>query len=146
MCFLIILLVCTYANAQTLYDSVSFSISSNRRLTVIGVNSSSDSLTFQWGVCDKTACYSASGDTALFPLVNPLDTVKVCYDISPQWTCNDCSYVVFTGYTWQLVSIITHVNELKPPLKNNKMYNMLGKEIYYPPKNGLYIKNGILYN
>ena len=145
MRLLILLLCCTYANAQTLCDSLSFSISSNSVLTVVGFNNSSDSLTFRWGVCDKTACYSASGDTASFPLVNPLDTVKVCYDISPQWTCNDCGYVVFTGYTWQLVSTITHVNELKPPLKNNKMYNLLGKEIYRPSKNGLYIKNGILY-
>ena len=143
---LITILLCfNYVNAQTLCDSLSFSVGTSSGLTVIGVNSSSDSTNFMWGVCDKSMCYSSSGDTAYFFLVNPLDTVKVCYDISPQWTCNDCGYVVFTGYAWQLVSVITHVNELKPPLKNNKMYNLLGKEIYHPSKNGLYIKNGILY-
>jgi len=142
---LLILLCCTYANAQTLCDSLSFSISNNSALTVVGFNSSSDSLTFRWGVCDKTACYSASGNTASFPLVNPLDTVKVCYDISPQWTCNDCGYVVFTGYTWQLVNMLTYINELKPQAINGKMYDLLGREIYTVPQNGFYIKNSILH-
>ncbi len=142
---LLILLCCTYVNAQTLCDSLSYSISNSSTLTVVGVNSSLDSLTFRWGVCDKTACYSASGDTASFSLVNPLDTVKVCYEISPQWTCNDCSYVVFNGFTWQLVNTITHVNEIQVLPISGKMYDMLGKELKYIPKSGLYIKNGILY-
>ena len=145
MRLLIILLCCTYANAQTLCDSLSYSISSNSILTVVGANNSLDSLTFRWGVCDKTACYSASGDTASFPLVNPLDTVKVCYEISPQWTCNDCSYVVFNGFTWQLVNTITHVNELQLPPLSGKIYDLLGKELKCTPKNGLYIKNGMLH-
>ena len=145
MKILLILLLTIQVNAQSLCDSLSYSISSNSVLTVVGVNSSLDSLTFRWGVCDKTACYSASGDTASFPLVNPLDTVKVCYEISPQWTCNDCGYVIFNGFTWQLVNTITHVNELQPPPLNGKMYDLLGRELKCIPKKGLYIKNGILY-
>ena len=133
MRILLMLLCCTYVNAQTLCDSLSFSISNNSVLTVVGFNSSSDSLTFRWGVCDKTACYSASGDTASFPLVNPLDTVKVCYDISPQWTCNSCGYVVFTGYTWQFVNIITHVNELHLPLLDGEIYDLLGRKLKFIP-------------
>ena len=98
-----------------------------------------------WGVCDKSMCYSSSGDTAYFFLVNPLDTVKVCYDISPQWSCTECYYVVFNGFTWQLVNTITHVNEIKPQIRDNKTYDLLGREIYYVPKGIIYIKNGILY-
>jgi len=142
---LLILLCCTYVNAQTLCDSLSYSISNNSVLTVVGVNSSLDSLTFKWGVCDKTACYSASGDTASFSLVNPLDTVKVCYDISPQWTCSDCGYVVFTGFKWQLVNTITHVNEIQASPISGKMYDILGRELKHVKKGVVYIKNGILY-
>tara|TARA_Y100001963_G_scaffold112104_1_gene155149 strand:+ start:392 stop:733 length:342 start_codon:yes stop_codon:yes gene_type:complete len=112
---------------------------------VIGVNSSSDSLNFRWGVCDNTACYSAIGDTASFPLVSPLDTVKVCYDISPQWTCNDCSYVVFNGFTWQLVNTITHVNESHALPISGKIYDLLGRELKRTPKDIMYIRNGRLY-
>jgi len=143
---LITILLCfNYVNAQTLCDSLSFSVSTSSALTVIGVNSSSDSTNFMWGVCDKSMCYSSSGDTAYFFLVNPLDTVKVCYDISPQWTCSECYYVIFNGFTWQLVNIITHVNELQSLPINSKIYDLLGRELKYIPKNSIYIKNGMLY-
>ena len=145
MRILLILLCCAYANAQTLCDSLSFSVSSSSVLTVVGFNSSSDSLTFKWGVCDKTACYSASGDTASFPLVNPLDTVKVCYDISPQWTCNVCYYVVFNGFTWQVVNSITYINELHLPLLNGEMYDLLGRKLKFIPIGKMYIRNNKLY-
>ena len=142
---LILLLFAFQTKSQTLCDSLSFEVGTSSALTVIGVNSSSDSTNFMWGVCDKSMCYSSSGDTAYFPLVNPLDTVKVCYDISPQWSCTECYYVVFNGFTWQLVNTITHVNEIKTQIRDNKMYDLLGREIYYVPKGIIYIKNGILY-
>jgi len=144
---LIIILLCyNYVNAQTLCDSLSFNVGTSSALTVIGVNSSSDSTNFMWGVCDKSMCYSSSGDTAYFLLVDPLDTVKVCYDISPQWSCTECYYVVFNGFTWQLPNTITHVNDLPPRVYDGKIYDLLGRELKYIPKNSIYIKNGILYN
>ena len=143
---LITILLCfNYVNAQTLCDSLSFSVGTSSALTVIGVNSSSDSTNFMWGVCDNSMCYSSSGDTAYFFLVNPLDTVKVCYDISPQWSCNECYYVVFNGFTWQLFDFTTHVNEVKPQPQDNKIYDLLGRELKYIPKGVIYIRNGILY-
>jgi len=142
---ILLLLFCNYINAQTLCDSLSFSVGTSSALTVIGINSSSDSTNFMWGVCDKSMCYSSSGDTAYFLLVNPLDTVKVCYDISPQWSCNECYYVIFNGFTWQLFDFTTHVNEIKPQPQDNKTYDLLGREIKYIPKGVIYIKNGILY-
>ncbi len=143
---LIIILLCfNYVNAQTLCDSLSFSVGTSSALTVIGVNSSSDSTNFMWGVCDNSMCYSSSGDTAYFFLVNPLDTVKVCYDISPQWACTECYYVVFNGFTWQLFNFTTHINEIKPHLQDNKIYDLLGRELKYIPKGVIYIKNNKLY-
>ena len=142
---LLILLCCTYVNAQTLCDSLSYSISNSSILTVVGVNSSLDSLSFRWGVCDNTTCYSASGDTAYFPLVSPFDTVKVCYDISPQWSCSDCKYVVLIQGSWQVVSIVTHVNEIQALPTSGKMYDLLGRELRYIPKDIIYIRNGRLY-
>ena len=145
MRILLMLLCCTYINAQTLCDSLSYSVSDSVVLTVIGVNSSSDSLNFRWGVCDNTACYSAIGDTASFPLVHPLDTVKICYDISPQWSCSDCQYVVLIEGSWQIVNIITHVNEIQALPTSGKMYDILGKELKRAPINRVYIKNGVKY-
>ena len=143
---LITIILCfNYVSAQTLCDSLSFSVGTSSALTVMGINSSSDSTNFMWGVCDNSMCYSSSGDTAYFFLVNPLDTVKVCYDISPQWSCNECYYVVFNGFTWQLFNFTTHVNEVKPQAHNGKIYDLLGRELKSIPKGKLYIRNGKLY-
>ena len=140
-----VLLYCNYANSQTLCDSLSYTIGTSSVLTIVSTNSSSDSVNFMWTACDNSICYSESGDTVYFPLVNILDTVKVCYNISPQWTCNDCGYVVFNGFTWQLLNTIMHVNELQPPTLNNKTYDLLGRELKYIPANSIYIKDGRLY-
>ena len=145
MRILLMLLCCTYINAQTLCDSLSYSVSNSSILTVVGVNSSSDSLNFRWGVCDNTACYSAIGDTASFPLVHPLDTVNICYDISPQWSCSDCQYVVLIEGSWQIINIITHVNEIQALPINGKIYDLLGRELKYIPTGKMYIRNGRLY-
>ena len=143
---LIIILLCfTQVNAQTLCDSLSFSVGTSSALTVIGINSSSDSTNFMWGVCDNSMCYSSSGDTAYFLLVNPLDTVKVCYDISPQWTCTDCYYVVFNGTTWQTLNVVTYVDELDLIPRNGKIYDLLGKELSSIPIGKMYIRNNKLY-
>ena len=142
---LILLLFAFQTKSQTLCDSLSFNVGTSSALTVIGTNSSSDSTNFMWGVCDNSMCYSSSGDTAYFLLVNPLDTVKVCYDISPQWSCTECYYVVFNGFTWQLLNTITHVNDLKPQVHNGKIYDLLGRELKSIPIGKLYIRNGRLY-
>ena len=142
---LLIILIFFGFEAQALCDSLYYNIINSNTLTVVGVNSSSDSLNFRWGVCDNTACYSAIGDTAYFPLVSPFDTVKVCYDISPQWTCSDCKYVVFTGSSWQVISVTTHVNEIQVLPTSGKMYDLYGREIFKTLPNKIYIKNNKKY-
>ena len=141
----IFLLCTTYVNAQTVCDSVSYSIGIGQTLTLIGTNHSSDSVTFMWGVCDTEQCYSASGDVGMFPHINRFDTIKVCYDLSPVWMCDTCQYVVFVNGAWQPVNTITHVNELNPILLNNKIYDLLGRELKFVPKGIVYIKNNRIY-
>ena len=142
---LLLLLLTIQINAQSLCDSLSFNVGIGSVLTAIGVNNSLDSTNFMWGVCDNSMCYSSSGDTAYFFLVNPLDTVKVCYDISPQWSCTECYYVVFNGFTWQLLNTITHVNDLQQSPLDSKIYDLLGRELKRAPSGSMYIKNGRLY-
>ena len=141
----IILLCSTYINAQTICDSVSYSIGSGQELILIGVNGSSDSVNFQWGVCYNQLCFSKSGDTVIFNDVNTLDTVSVCFNISPQWMCEDCQYLVFTNGSWQLINTITYVNEVYYVPRNNKIYDLLGRELKYIPAGTIYIRNGRLY-
>ena len=141
----IILLCSTYINAQTLCDSISYNIGYGQELILMGENNSSDSVNFQWGVCYNENCYSKTGDTVVFTDIDIFDTVSVCFNISPQWTCEDCQYLVFTNGSWQLINTITHVNEVYNMPRNNKIYDLLGRELKYIPKGIIYIKNGKLY-
>jgi len=141
----IILLCSTYINAQTICDSISYNIGDGQELILMGINSSSDSVNFQWGVCYNENCYSKTGDTVVFTDIDIFDTVSVCFNISPQWTCEDCQYLVFTNGSWQLINTITHVNEVYYMPRDNKIYDLLGRELKYIPKGIIYIKNGKLY-
>ena len=141
----IILLCSTYISAQTLCDSISYSISSGQTFTLTGINNSLDSVNFQWGVCYNENCYSKTGDTVVFTDVDIFDTVSVCFNISPQWTCEDCQYLVFTNGSWQLINTITHVNEVYYTPHDNKIYDLLGRELKYIPIGTIYIRNGKLY-
>ena len=100
----VILLCSTLISAQTICDSVSYNIGSGQAFMLTGVNNSSDSVNFQWGVCYNLTCYSKTGDTVVFADVTTLDTVSVCFDISPQWSCNDCQYLVFANGSWQPIT------------------------------------------
>jgi len=141
----VILLCSTLVSAQTICDSVSYNVGGGQAFTLIGVNNSADSVNFQWGVCYNLMCYSKTGDTVVFADVTTLDTVSVCFDISPQWACNDCQYLVFTNGSWQPLNTITHVNEIVSILHNDKAYDLLGRELKYIPIGTIYIRNGRLY-
>ena len=139
---IIILLCCSWTiNSQTICDSVYYNVSNSSDLTIIGVNNSNTDVTFMWGVCDSTACYSSSDDTAIFLFVNKLDVVKVCYDLSPFWICNTCEYFVYVNGKW-VKSNLTSIHEVLFIYNNNRMYDLLGKELKRIPRNKIYIKNG----
>jgi len=140
-----ILLICTtYLNAQTVCDSVSLSIVPSSILTLTGNNSSTSSFTFIWQVCDSTACYSSSDDTAYFLQVSPFDAVKVCYDLSPEWICNTCIYVVYVSGQWILHSTVA-IHEITKKHNNGKAYDLLGRELISPYVGKMYIRNNKLY-
>ena len=141
----VILLCSTFISAQTICDSVSYSVGGGQVFTLTGVNNSSDSVNFQWGVCYNLMCYSKTGDTVVFADVTTLDTVSVCFDISPQWSCNDCQYLIFANGSWQPITTTTHVNEVMSILHNGKAYDLLGRELKRIPAGTIYIRNGRLY-
>ena len=140
-----ILLICTTClNAQTICDSVSLSIVPSSILTVTGNNSSTSSFTFIWQVCDSTACYSSSDDTAYFSQVSLFDVVKVCYDLSPQWICNTCIYVVYVNGEWILHSTVS-IHEITNKRNYGKAYDLLGRELKSIYSGKMYIRNNKLY-
>jgi hypothetical protein len=115
-----------------------------------------DSIVWSWQACNATMCYSGYGDTATFTNILPTDTVKVCYDAyiyydSSIYICSQCDSLVydFTTDTWILMSMgnPTGIEELikNEGMYNNKIYDMLGRELMDIPVGKMYIRNRKLY-
>ena len=143
--------------AQVIYcDSISYTTTStiNYPFIVSGNTSLSpnmvDSITWNWSVCNSTLCYSGSGQNASFGQVSLTDTLKVCYDVyiyvmGATYVCTGCDSLVYNpnSYQWEpMVAQPLGVVELESNIINdNKMYDLLGREIFEVPIGAVYIKN-----
>ena len=141
-------------------DSLSYStlIDSTTWLTLTvagninGVSNIVDSIDWNFTACNSTACYIPQGNNPYsFPLITPNDTVKLCYDAVVYWSgtstiCNYCDSLVydFMTDTWILFNRgnTVGIEELmKNEGANNKMYDMLGRELTEIPLGEMYIRN-----
>ena len=145
-------------------DSLSYSIvvdSTNwNTLTVTG-NASGiinivDSIDWGFSACNATTCYISQGNNPYsFPSILVTDTVKLCYDAviyfdSMTYVCNHCDSLVydFMTDTWGLMNMgnPTSINELTlNKINNNKIYDLLGRELNEIPVGTIYIRNRKLY-
>ena len=139
--------------AQVMYcDSISYTTAStiNFPLVVSGSANIPGTVTWDWSVCDANVCYIGSGINASFGQVCLTDTLKVCYDVTIDisgftYVCSGCDSLVYNPNTYQWEKIMAQpltVMELKPNAVNdNKMYDLLGREIFEVPIGEMYIKN-----
>ena len=149
------------AQPQTSYcDSLSYSVVPGTQiLTTIGNSSLSpnmvDSITWSWSVCNSTTCYAGAGDTAYFQVIQPTDTVKVCYDayiylIGATYVCTECDSLVYDGfsYSWVLMNMgnPTGVNELEFTWEDDGIiYDMVGRKLIEVKVGQMYIRNNKKY-
>jgi hypothetical protein len=118
-----------------------------------------DSITWSWSVYTSTTYYSGYDntgyDTTSFPLIQPTDTVTVCYDIyiyfmGATYLCTDCDTLVYDGWSnsWMrmMMSNPTGIEELTTERVNDgKMYDLLGREITEAKIGTMYIMNNKKY-
>ena len=115
-----------------------------------------DSSMISWSVCNATTCYTGEGTFAPFPMVQPTDTLKVCYDAylyygNTMEVCNQCDSMVYSQGNSQWVLYSSHgnttgISELEiTRVSDNKMYDMLGRELTEIPLGKMYIRNQKLY-
>ena len=128
----------------------------NIGLDTSGIIHNPDSMEVLWQICNSSACYSGSGMYGYFPQVMTTDTIKVCYDVM-LWemgvleVCTSCDSLVFdqNSFSWVLFSSqgnTTAINELTLEIiNNNRMYDMLGRELKEIPVGTMYIRNKRLY-
>ena len=112
-----------------------------------------DSIEVMWAICNSSQCYAGTGMYDYFPQIMTTDTLKVCYDVylyesNMVEVCTRCDSLVFNGTDWVLFSMgnPTGVNELTlETISDNKIYDMLGRELFYIPKGIMYIQNRKIY-
>ena len=141
-------------------DSLSYTaVPGTQLLTLVGNTSLSpnmvDSITWSWAVCDTNMCYSSVGDTAYFQMIQPTDTVKVCYDayiyfMGATYVCTQCDSMVYDGWSnsWMLMNMgnPTSIKELQLNTNNDgKMYDLLGREVIEAQIGQIYIRNNKKY-
>ena len=141
-------------------DSLSYTVvPGTQLLTVVGDGSPFinmvDSLTWSWQACNAGLCFAGSGDTAYFQMIQPTDTVKVCYDayiyfMGATYVCTDCDSLVYdaNSYSWVLLNMgnPTAIKEIILEINNDgKMYDLLGRELTEVPVGVMYIRNNKKY-
>ena len=151
---LLLILLGLKTQAQIVYcDSISYTTSStiNYPFGVTGsISNVPGTVDWTWTVCDANMCYSSNGVSAYFNQIPLTDTLKVCYDVIINingftYTCSGCDDLVYNPNTYQWEKITAQplvVMELEPnSINNNKMYDLLGREIFEAPTGTVYIKN-----
>jgi len=133
-------------------DSISYTTTStiNYPFTVTGIANIPGTVSWNWTVCNSTLCYSSSGVNASFGQVSLTDTLKVCYDVfidinGITYACSGCDSLVYNpnSYQWEKISAQpVGIAELElKTISDNKMYDLLGRELFEVPKGTIYIKN-----
>ena len=144
------------AQSQISYcDSISYTTSSTMSYPFIAIADTPsfinmvDSITWSWSVCNSSLCYTGSGTTASFGQVITTDTLKVCYDayiflMGATYICTDCDSLVYDGSNWVLLNMgnPTGIEELVvDKINDNKIYDLLGRELTEVPVGVMYIRN-----
>tara|TARA_R110000824_G_scaffold4977_7_gene23339 strand:+ start:2460 stop:2957 length:498 start_codon:yes stop_codon:yes gene_type:complete len=147
---------CSETKAQIIpCDSISYSTTSTINYPLIvsgnisGLSNMADTIIWSWSVCNSTMCYSGAGANASFGQVLLTDTLKVCYDVlidvnGMTYTCSGCDTLIYNpnSYQWELSPHPLEIIELESNIINdNRMYDLLGKEIFEIPIGTIYIKN-----
>ena len=122
----------------------------NIGLDTSGIVHNPDSIEVWWAVCTNGMCYSGDGMYDYFPQVTVYDTLKVGYDVylyenNTVEVCSMEEWLVFdqNSFSWVLLNMLpTSINELSfTSIYDNKIYNMLGKEVTNVTIGQMYIRN-----
>ena len=143
------------AQAQNnICDSVGYTVPPGLTPTMIhlhGTSSIPNVILWDWSVCNAGLCFSDTGQFTHFYQLDTNDTVKVCLTAileinNAWWSCIQCDYLVYSSNGWVDVDVLTSIKEIQiNTTKNNKTYDLLGREIFEIPNGAIYIKNGKKY-
>ena len=152
---ILLVLLGLQTRAQINYcDSIGYQTSSTINypfgVTGLGTANIPGTVSWVWTVCNSNLCYSATGTNASFGQVSLTDTLKVCYDVyidigGITYACTGCDTLIYNPNTYQWESKVSNPTSItNPPLTtiiDNKIYDLLGRELTSIPLGKMYIRN-----
>ena len=127
----------------------------NIGLDTTGIVHNPDSIEVWWAVCTNDMCYTGQGMYSYYPQITTADTVKVGYDVYIYENgvmvevCSREDWLVFdqNSFSWVLLNMLpTSINEIIfNRVNDNKMYDLMGREVTNITLGTMYIKNGKKY-
>ena len=139
-------------------DSISYTTTSTINYPLIvsgsisGLSNMADTVVWSWSVCNSSMCYSGAGANDSFGQVSLTDTLKVCYDVyidigGITYICTKCDTLIYDPNSYQWVAKVS--NPISTSITNiplnvvidNKIYDLLGRELTSIPIGKMYIKN-----
>ena len=109
---------------------------------------------WEWQVCDDALCYSDTNQSSTFNQFTMNDTLKVCLTTllemnNMMYSCMQCDSLVYDGFGgWMMMNMGNPlaIQEREWKFNNdNKIYDLLGRELFYRPTGTMYIQNRKLY-
>ena len=137
-------------------DSISYTTTSTINYPLIvsgsisGLSNMADTVVWSWSVCNSSMCYSGAGANDSFGQVSLTDTLKVCYDVyidigGITYACTGCDTLIYDPNLYQWVAKASNTTSItNPPLTtiiDNKIYDLLGRELTSIPIGKMYIRN-----
>ena len=137
-------------------DSISYTTASTINYPLIvsgsisGLSNMADTIVWSWSVCNSSMCYSGAGANDSFGQVSLTDTLKVCYDVyidigGITYACTGCDTLIYDPNLYQWVAKASNTTSItNVPLNvinDNKIYDLLGRELSSIPIGKMYIRN-----
>ena len=106
-------------------------------------------LMWDWQVCDDALCFADTNQIATFNQFTTTDTLKVCLTTllminNMIYTCLQCDSLIYGPNGWMMMNMGNPVaiQELEiKTINDNKIYNLLGRELIEVPVGTIYIRN-----
>ena len=108
---------------------------------------------WEWQVCDDALCFADTNQIGIFNQFTTTDTLKACLTTlleinNMMYSCMQCDSLIYGPAGWMMMNMGNPlaITELETnSILDNKMYDMLGRELFYIPTGIMYIQNRKLY-
>ena len=108
---------------------------------------------WEWQVCDDALCFADTNQIGIFNQFTTTDTLKACLTTlleinNMMYSCMQCDSLIYGPAGWMMMNMGNPlaITELETnSILDNKMYDMLGRELFYIPIGTMYIQNRKLY-